>query len=323
MREILVISGKGGTGKTSLTAAFAHLAAGSVICDLDVDAPDLHLLLHPHHQKIHDFYAGYEARIQPDMCDGCNTCALMCRFDAVEPGSPKPRINPLKCEGCKVCVQFCPADAILFTPRHCGTWTISQTRMGPMAHARLFPAQENSGRLVALLRQQAMQLAQEQGIGLILSDGPPGIGCPVISALSGVHLAVAVTEPTPSGLHDLARVTDLCDHFQVPVAVIVNKCDLNPRIVRQIETRCLQNGYSVVARLPYDPDFVHAMVQGRTLTEYSSGNAARQIRKAWESILALVKLPNSNDKAYTLDAGAPEARTVEENHQPQTINHKP
>lgn len=172
MREILVISGKGGTGKTSLTAAFAHLAAAAVICDLDVDAPDLHLLLHPHHQQTHEFYAGHEARIQPDLCDGCNTCNLLCRFGAVEPGIPFFRINPLKCEGCKVCVQFCPVDAINFTPRHCGTWYISQTRMGPMAHAQLFPAQENSGRLVALLRKQAKNLAQDQGIRLILSDGP-------------------------------------------------------------------------------------------------------------------------------------------------------
>jgi MinD superfamily P-loop ATPase len=317
MHEILVISGKGGTGKTSLTAAFAHLAAGAVICDLDVDAPDLHLLLQPRYQQTHDFHAGYEARIRPQKCDGCNTCALM------ELGSPIPRIDPLKCEGCKVCVEFCPADAISFTVRHCGTWYISHTRMGPMAHAQLFPAQENSGRLVALLRQQAKKLAQEQGIRLILSDGPPGIGCPVISAVSGVHLAVVVTEPTPSGLHDMGRVTDLCDYFQVPVAVIINKCDLNSHIVKQIETRCLQNGYALVARLPYDPDFVHAMVQGQTLTEYSSGDTAIRIRKAWESIVALMKLPNSKGKAHALGYEATETRTAEENHPSQTINHKP
>jgi MinD superfamily P-loop ATPase len=316
MREILVISGKGGTGKTSLTAAFAHLAAGAVICDLDVDAPDLHLLLQPHHQQTHDFYAGYEAQIQPQECDGCNTCALMCRFDAVEPGTPSPRINPLKCEGCKVCVEFCPADAISFTPKHCGIWYISQTRMGPMAHAQLFPAEENSGRLVALLRQQAKNLAQEQGINLILSDGPPGIGCPVISSLSGVHLAVVVTEPTPSGLHDMKRVTDLCDHFQVPVAVIVNKCDLNPEIAEQIETRCLQKGYTVVAQLPHDVDFVHAMVQGRTITEFSSSDTVRQVKMAWESILALAKLPDSGYKGRASDAETSELRTAEEDHKP-------
>jgi MinD superfamily P-loop ATPase len=316
MREILIISGKGGTGKTSLTAAFAHLATGSVICDLDVDAPDLHLLLQPRHQQIHDFYAGYEAQIEPQKCDGCNTCALMCRFDAVEPGVPSPRINPLKCEGCKVCVEFCPVDAIRFTPKHCGTWYISHTRMGPMAHAQLFPAQENSGRLVALLRQQAKNLAQEHGVQLILSDGPPGIGCPVISSLSGVHLAVVVTEPTPSGLHDMARVTDLCDYFQVPVAVIVNKCDLNPEIAEQIETQCLQKGYMVVARLPHDPAFVHAMVRGQAITEFSSGDTVRQIKIAWESILALAKLPNSSYNIRVSDGETPESQIANECHKP-------
>ena len=316
MREILVISGKGGTGKTSLTAAFAHLAAGAVICDLDVDAPDLHLLLHPSNQQTHDFYAGYEARIQPEKCDSCLTCALMCRFEAIEHGASGPRINPLKCEGCKVCVQFCPMDAISFTPRHCGTWYISQTRMGPMAHAQLFPAQENSGRLVALLRQQAKILAQERGIQLILSDGPPGIGCPVISALSGVHLAVVVTEPTPSGLHDMARVTDLCDHFQVPVAVVVNKCDLNPEITEQIEAHCLKKGYTLVSRLPHDPDFVHALVHGQAITEFSSGDSVRQIRNAWQSILELAKLPNSVNKTRASAAGTTEALIAKENHKP-------
>jgi MinD superfamily P-loop ATPase len=323
MREILVISGKGGTGKTSLTAVFAHLAADAVICDLDVDAPDLHLLLHPRHQQMHDFYAGYEARIQPHLCDGCNTCALMCRFDAVEPGTPKPWINPLKCEGCKVCVHFCPAEAISFTPRHCGSWTIAHTRMGPMVHAQLLPAQENSGRLVALLRQQAKKLAQEQGIRLVLSDGPPGIGCPVISALSGVHLAVVVTEPTPSGMHDLARVADLCGHFQIPVAVIVNKCDLSPRIAGEIENQCLQNGHAVVARLPHDPDFVYALVQGRAITEFSSGETVRRIKIAWERILALAKLPQPGYKARARDAEPLEDPVMEENHKPQTTNHKP
>jgi MinD superfamily P-loop ATPase len=323
MREILVISGKGGTGKTSLTAAFAHLASGSVICDLDVDAPDLHMLLHPHRQQTHDFYAGYEARIEPQGCDGCNTCVLMCRFDAIEPGTPTPRINPLKCEGCKVCVQFCPADAISFTPRHCGKWYLSHTRMGPMAHAQLFPAQENSGRLVALLRQKAKEMAREQGVRLILSDGPPGIGCPVISALSGVHLAVVVTEPTPSGLHDMARATDLCDYFQVPVAVIVNKCDLNPGIADQIGNHCMEKGYAVAARLPHDPDFVHAMIQGRAITEFSSGETSRQIKAAWERIVELAELPNPGHQTFASHGEAAQAPTADANHRPQTISHKP
>ena len=284
MHEILVISGKGGTGKTSLTAAFAHLADAPIVCDLDVDAPDLHLLLRPEVRQTHDFYAGFEAHIQPDKCEACGICQSMCRFDAVRPGQPYPTIDPLRCEGCKVCVQFCPAEAISFTSKHCGTWYISATRFAPLVHAQLFPAQENSGRLVALLRQQAKELAKAEGRRLILSDGPPGIGCPVISSLSGVQQAVIVTEPTPSGLHDMARVTELCGHFKVPVAVIINKFDLNADITLQIEESCRQQGFEVVAQLPYDPDFIQAMVRSQTLTEFSDGETAWRIKAAWRRI---------------------------------------
>lgn len=288
MHEILVISGKGGTGKTSLTAAFAHLSANAIICDLDVDAPDLHLLLNPERQLTHEFHAGHEAVIRPDKCEDCGTCIQMCAFDAVQPGESHPVINPLKCEGCKVCVEFCPAGAVAFEPKHCGTWYVSDTRMGPMVHAQLLPAEENSGRLVALLRQEAREMARKQGRPIILADGPPGIGCPVISALSGVTLAVVVTEPTPSGLHDMARITDLCDHFQIPAAVIVNKYDLNPVIADRIGESCRQKGYALVARLDHDLDFIHAMVEGRTITEFSTGATVRKIKEAWEKILSLV-----------------------------------
>jgi MinD superfamily P-loop ATPase len=287
MREVLVISGKGGTGKTSLTAALAHLADDPIICDLDVDAPDLHLLLCPDQRETHAFHAGYEARIQPEKCDACGTCEMMCKYDAIIPGDPVPTIDPLKCEGCKVCVQFCPSDAIAFTSRHCGTWYVSDTRFGPLVHAQLFPAQENSGRLVALLRQKARALAKAQGRRLILSDGPPGIGCPVISALSGVDLAVIVTEPTPSGLHDMRRITDLCDHFKIPVAVIINKCDLNSGMADRILSTCRQKGFAVAAQLPHDMNFIHAMVRQQAITEFSDGGTALRIREAWEQIAAL------------------------------------
>jgi MinD superfamily P-loop ATPase len=289
MHEILVISGKGGTGKTSLTAAFAHLAENPVICDLDVDAPDLHLLLQPVVRETHDFYSGFEAFIQEDKCEACDTCRTMCKYDAILPGDPYPVINPLKCEGCKVCVHFCPADAIAFTSNHCGRWYISGTRFGPMVHAQLFPAQENSGRLVALLRQKAKELAKAQGHRLILADGPPGIGCPVISALSGVQLAVIVTEPTPSGLHDMLRTADLCGYFGIPVAVVINKSDLNEEMVEQIEKECRRKGFTVVARLPYDPDFVHFMVRAQAITESSRSDTALQIKIAWNRILSLVR----------------------------------
>ncbi len=313
MREILVISGKGGTGKTSLTAALAHLAPDAVIGDLDVDAPDLHLLLRPLGRETHAFHAGFEARIQPDKCNACDTCRLMCKFDAVRAGDPVPIIDPLKCEGCKVCVQFCPADAIAFTSKYCGTWYVSDTRFGPLVHAQLFPGQENSGRLVAVLRQKAREIAKVQGLQLILSDGPPGIGCPVISALSAVHLAVIVTEPTPSGLHDMARITELCDHFRIPVAVIINKCDLNPGKAGRIQAVCREKGFAVVARLPHDENFVHAMVRQQTITEFSNGDTVKRIKAAWEQIAALaVEREGSRFKVQGSGSENPHVRAAEE-----------
>ena len=287
MREILVISGKGGTGKTSFTAAFAHLADNHILCDLDVDAPDLHLLLQPDVKERHDFHAGFEAQIIAKKCASCDTCFSMCQFDAVCPNTPYPMIDPLKCEGCKVCVQFCPADAISFSLRHCGRWYTSDTRLGPLVHAQLFPGEENSGRLVALLRQKAKAMAKSKGLALILSDGPPGIGCPVISSLSGVSLAVMVTEPTLSGIHDMERITDLCGHFKIPIAVIINKCDINEKMTRRIKTQCRQKAFAVVAQIPYDSNFIHAMVQGKTMTEYSNGATAMLIRQAWRKIIDL------------------------------------
>ncbi|MGD8252661.1 MAG: ATP-binding protein, partial [Desulfobacterales bacterium] len=226
MDEIVVLSGKGGTGKTSLTAAFAHLSGNAVFCDLDVDAPDLHLLLSPQVLATHAFISGNEAVIDPNRCSGCGLCSEMCRFGAVS-GTQPFRIDTLKCEGCKLCVALCPESAISFPEKHCGNWYRSKTRFGTMLHAQLFPGEENSGRLVALLRQEARRLAEAEGSLTILSDGPPGIGCPVISSLSGATLAAIVTEPTPSGIHDLKRILDLCTHFRVPASVLINKCDID------------------------------------------------------------------------------------------------
>lgn len=295
MPEILIISGKGGTGKTSLTAAFAHLAGNAVICDLDVDAPDLHLLLNPNPQSEHDFYAGNKAFIQPEQCCDCGICSQVCRYEAVRPEDTKPVIDPLKCEGCKVCVEFCPDNAIEFFPKQCGTWFQSDTRFGPLLHAQLFPGEENSGRLVALLRQKAKEIRKARKAWLVLSDGPPGIGCPVISALAGVDLAVIVTEPTPSGLHDFKRIAALCDHFKIPAAVIVNKSDLNDQTTGKIISACDANGYHMAAKLPHDAVFVHAMVRNKTVTEFYDGPMAMQIRQAWNNILALVDPTEGKD----------------------------
>ena len=287
MPEILIISGKGGTGKTSITGAFAHLAQNKIICDLDVDAPDLHLLLQPQARQMHQFHSGNEAIIDPDRCTGCGLCWEKCRFEAIVPDGEAFRVDPLKCEGCKLCVALCPAEAIDFPQRHCGAWQVSDTRMGPMVHAQLFPGQENSGRLVALLRQHARELSQENGYELILSDGPPGIGCPVISAMSGTDLAVAVTEPTPSGRHDLERVVELCRHFKVPAGVIINKCDLNLDQSRAIGDYCAREGLELLAELPFDPAMVQAMVQGQVITEYQQNGLAEDLAQAWEKILKM------------------------------------
>jgi MinD superfamily P-loop ATPase len=287
MFEIIVISGKGGTGKTSLTAAFAHMAADAVICDLDVDAPDLHLILQPEIKVREDFFSGHEAVIDPETCTACGLCAEMCRFGAISNPPTGYRIDSLKCEGCKVCLQFCPAGAIRFPDRHCGEWFISQSRFGPMVHAQLFPGAENSGRLVALLRQKARALAQESGRSLILSDGAPGIGCPVISSLSGTDFAVLVTEPTPSGRHDLERVAELCRHFKIPTGVIVNKADLNPENTRDIQRWCDAARTEFLAAFPYDPTVTEAMVQRQTITEYSADGLSIAIRRTWLRIFEL------------------------------------
>lgn len=287
MPEVLVISGKGGTGKTSLTATFAHLASDHVICDLDVDAPDLHLILRPDQTVSQDFFSGYEASVIKDKCESCGVCTEMCRFGAVS-DAPVPEINPLKCEGCKVCVAFCPANAIAFEQKHCGQWYLSETRFGPMVHARLFPGEENSGKLVTLLKQQAKELAEKQGRSLILSDGPPGIGCPVISSLSGASLVVAVTEPTPSGLHDLERVIELCACFRLPAGVIVNKSDLNENISGQIRDFCREKGLAMLGSLPHDPVVTKAMVQAQAVTEYCDSGFSDEIRKIWAAIVKLI-----------------------------------
>ncbi|MDQ1331703.1 MAG: hypothetical protein QG578_1971 [Thermodesulfobacteriota bacterium] len=299
MVEIVVLSGKGGTGKTSLTAAFAHLSYNHIICDLDVDAPDLHLILKPENIRTEAFFAGHKAMIIREKCENCGICQEMCRYGAVSEISGYPFIDQIKCEGCKVCVSFCPSNAIDFCEKQCGNWFQSDTRFGPMIHAQLFAAEENSGRLVALLREKAKETARQKKLDLILSDGPPGIGCPVISSLSGASVAVLVTEPTPSGRHDLERVADLCAHFRIPAGVIINKSDLNMAQADSIGKFCAQQGLTLLGRLPHDPVITHAMINAKAVTEYDQGEFSGRVAEIWNEIEALsgyksIKLMNDN-----------------------------
>ena len=284
IREIVIVSGKGGTGKTSLAAAFAALAKNGILCDADVDAADLHLLMQPEVKERTDFMGGSKAVIHPDLCTGCGTCRTLCRFDAI---SDRYEVDPLRCEGCGVCVDFCPEQAIDFPVQRCGEWYISATRFGPMVHARLGIAEENSGRLVSLVRKETRQLAEERGLDLILTDGPPGIGCPVIAAIGGATALVIVVEPTVSGIHDMERVVDLAAHFRVPGMVIVNRYDLNVEMAETIEKLAVQRNLVVLGRVPFDPVFTRSMVQGQTLFEYGEETPTRQVvRDIWAKIIS-------------------------------------
>ena len=283
IREIVIVSGKGGTGKTSLAAAFAALAKNGILCDADVDAADLHLLMQPEVKERTDFMGGSKAVINPDLCTGCGTCRTLCRFDAI---SDRYEVDPIRCEGCGVCVDFCPEQAIDFPVQRCGEWYISATRFGPMVHARLGIAEENSGRLVSLVRKETRQLAEERGLELILTDGPPGIGCPVIAAIGGATALVIVVEPTVSGIHDMERVVDLAAHFRVPGMVIVNKYDLNVEMTETIEQLAVKRNLVVLGRVPFDPVFTRSMVQGQTLFEYGAETPTRQVvRDIWAKII--------------------------------------
>ena len=284
MRELVVISGKGGTGKTSILASFAVLSGRSVLADCDVDAADLHLVLAPEVRRREVFRSGNEAVIRPELCDGCGKCADLCRFAAVSRTGNyggRYRIDPTACEGCGVCVRHCPRGAIEFPERVCGEWFVSDTRCGPMVHARLRPAAENSGKLVATVRQEARRLAESEGFDQVLVDGPPGIGCPVISSVTGAAAVLAVSEPTVSGEHDLQRVLELCRHFSIPAAVCMNKWDLNPQMTERIEGQAASGGARVLGRIPYDRAVTAAQLEARTVVELG-GPAAEAIRRIWE-----------------------------------------
>lgn len=280
MEEIVVLSGKGGTGKTSIVASFAALAQSKVLADCDVDAADLHLLLRPAIKEEKEFWSGQVAVIDKDKCTECGLCQELCHFDAIRDFE----VDPVSCEGCGFCFQVCPVEAIAMKDSMAGHWFISETKYGYLCHARLGIAQENSGKLVALVRQNAKLIAGKEKLDYIITDGPPGIGCPVISSLSGASLALLVTEPTLSGIHDLGRVTSVCRHFGVPVWVCINKYDLSEENTRQIESYCSNEAIEVVARIPFDNVMTEAIVQGLPVVEYSDKEVTERIKELWQTI---------------------------------------
>lgn len=291
MKEIVVISGKGGTGKTSIVAAFAYLAKNAVFADCDVDAADLHLVLEPRVKQTSDFSGGKQAFIIAEKCIGCGKCKDLCRFDAIYFDGPANDIaaktftvNPVSCEGCKVCVEFCPVDAIEFNDSINGQWFISDTRFGTMVHARLGIAEENSGKLVSLIRKEAKRIAEEQNKDLIIIDGSPGIGCPVIASITGADLVLIVTEPTLSGKHDLERVAELAAGFKIPTLVAINKFDLNPDMAEQIEKDVLKRNIKVVGKIRYDKAFTRAQIMKCSIVEYTGGAVTEDIKALWRNV---------------------------------------
>jgi len=281
MKQIVVISGKGGTGKTVVTAAFSALAKNKVMVDCDVDAADLHLLLQPVVRERHAFKSGKTAVIDKKLCNQCNKCIEFCRFNAIKPDFS---VESFSCEGCGLCSHICSAKAIIMQENLAGEWFISDTKYGPFVHAKLGIAQENSGKLVAKIRQVARDIAKNNNLDYVIIDGPPGIGCPVIASMTGVDQALIVTEPTLSGLHDAQRVIDVARHFMVPVSLVINKSDLNPEMTGQIERFCGSQGIPVIGKILFDRGVVASMVAGKTIIEYSDGDSKNELIKIWERL---------------------------------------
>ncbi len=286
MKEIVVISGKGGTGKTSITASFAYLGGGDIVtADCDVDAADMHLLLKPDFAQSGDFYSGFTAVIDQDKCSSCGRCFEICRFNAINSSGGKYSVNITDCEGCGYCEKICSSDAVTMEERNVGKWFVSRTKVNSkMVHARLSIGAENSGKLVAKVKNEAKRIAEDTGTSVVLVDGSPGIGCPVVSSLSGADFAVLVTEPTVSGLHDLKRVYQVVRKFGIKAGCIINKSDLNPDVTDDIKRFLKSENIVHIASLPYDEDFTLSMTGGKTVVEYKEGRLKKEIEKSWSKI---------------------------------------
>lgn len=296
MKEWVVISGKGGTGKTTVTAALAQLAAMNhtlLLADADVDAANLELLLSPQLLETHPFVGGQVAVIDKSRCDACGLCVQACRFAAINHSEGKYSVDELSCEGCHACTYACPSDAIAMVEQLTGHCYRSGTKYGTLFHARLIPGRENSGKLVSQVKQAARLAGLESRADLLLVDGPPGIGCPVIAALTGADLALVVTEPTVAGAHDLRRILGTARHFGVPAAVCVNKADINPAKTWEIRDACAEERVPLLQSIPYDPLVIDAVAQRTPVTEVSDGPAAQALRELWHTLSGAVNDPAS------------------------------
>ncbi|OPX27237.1 MAG: (4Fe-4S)-binding protein [Candidatus Cloacimonas sp. 4484_140] len=289
MKEIVVISGKGGTGKTSITAAFAMIAGkNAVIADCDVDAADMHLLLKPDFAKSEDFYSGFKAEIDQELCTKCGKCKQVCRFDAVQKIDDSYNIINLDCEGCGYCAEICPAKTIQMVEQNVGKWYISKIKSeAQMVHAKLGIGADNSGKLVAKVKKEAKNIAQESRKDFILVDGSPGIGCPVVSSLSGADYVILVTEPTLSGFHDMKRVFELIQNFKLPAGCIINKYDVNENISEKIIEFCNNNSIDHIVNIPYDETFTAAMTDGKTIIEFEDNTLKKILEDSWKKTIKL------------------------------------
>jgi len=295
MKEIVIISGKGGTGKTSLTSAFASLAQKPTLADCDVDAADLYLTMTPTDSESHVFISGHEAVIDQDKCVSCGRCEALCRFDAISHQGADYRVSPHACEGCKVCVEFCPVGAISFPDRVCGNWFSSETRFGKMVHAKLGIAAENSGKLVSLVRQEAKRIATAEESDFLIIDGPPGTGCPVIASITGADAVVIVTEPSLSGIHDLERVIKLSNFFKIPFFVCINKYDINLENSKMVETYTQEHGGRVIGRIPYSKEITDAQIQSKTIIETGHHDLKKIFKETWNRLTNYL-ITNKNQK---------------------------
>lgn len=286
MKEITIISGKGGTGKTTVTAALASIGNNLVLCDGDVDAADLHLILKPRIQESHVFEGAWVATINQELCAQCGICSEYCRFDAISlDASGKRSIDPFKCEGCRLCERICPSTAISSEKSKNNSWFVSETRLGIMTHAAMGPGEENSGKLVSQVRKKARDLARETGANILLTDGPPGTGCAAISSITGTSAVLMVIEASLSSLHDARRLSELVRQFDIPLFAIINKFDIHTQVSKEIEAFLLKESIPLLGKIPFDESVVKAMIAGLSVPEYDPDAVFTNIiQSVWDQL---------------------------------------